>query len=288
MTKQSAALLSIVSNSFLIVFKVISGLLMGSISVLSEAIHSGLDLVASIIAFASIKQSIKPKDREHPFGHGKFENVSGFVEALLIFLAAGIIIVEASKKIITGVNVESLNAGILVMFISGIVNLIISRILFKVAKKEDSIALEADAMHLLTDVYTSLGVCIGLVALKITGIQLIDPIVAIVVAIMIIKASIDLTRRSLVDLVDTSLPSEDLQTIETLLGSHPDVKSFHKLRTRKSGSTREIDLHIHVNRDISIVDAHNISHEIKADIEQKLPGSYVIVHIEPHNTKIQL
>ncbi|KMT22835.1 cation diffusion facilitator family transporter [Clostridium cylindrosporum] len=285
MNKKSAALLSIFSNSFLIIFKLISGILMGSISVLSEAIHSGLDLVASIIAFISIKQSMKPKDEEHPFGHGKFENVSGFVEAILIFIAAGIIIVEASKKLIGGVQIESLNAGIIVMLISSLINLCISMLLFKIAKKEDSIALEADAMHLLTDVFTSFGVFLGLIVIKITGIQIIDPIIAIVVATMIIKASIDLTKKSLIDLVDTSLPPEDLNKIKELLSSHPRIKSFHKLRTRKSGATREIDFHICVDEEISIFDAHSISHEVKEEIEKELLGGYVTVHIEPECEK---
>lgn len=281
MNKKSAAMLSIVSNSFLIIFKLISGILMGSISILSEAIHSGLDLIASIIAFVSIKYSMKPKDEKHPFGHGKFENVSGFVEAILIFIAAGIIIVESAKKFSGEVHIESINIGIIVMLISSIINIFISRILFKVAKKEDSVALEADAMHLLTDVFTSFGVCLGLVAIKLTGIQMLDPIIAIVVAIMIIKASIDLTRKTLVDLVDTSLPSEDIAKIEALINKHSKIKCFHKLRTRKSGGTREIDFHIHVEENLSIFDAHTIAHEIEEEIEKALPGSYTNIHIEP-------
>ncbi|MEG2891958.1 MAG: cation diffusion facilitator family transporter [Clostridium sp.] len=283
MNKQSAALLSIFSNTFLIIFKVVAGLFMGSISVLSEAIHSSLDLVASVIAYISIKQSLKPKDSEHPYGHGKFENVSGFVEALLIFIAAGIIIFEAGKKIFSGVIVDNIGAGIVVMLLSAIVNFVISMILFKISKREESIALEADAMHLLTDVFTSLGVCVGLGLLKLTGIQIIDPIVAILVALMIIKASIDLTKKSLIDLVDTSLPRDEIDVIESLISSNPDIKSHHNLRTRKSGITREIDFHINVDPKLSIVDAHTISHDIKKSIEDILPHSNIVVHIEPTN-----
>lgn len=281
MNKKSAAMLSIFSNSFLIIFKLIAGILMGSISVLSEAIHSSLDLVASIIAFISIKEAIKPKDKKHPFGHGKYENVSGFVEAILILLAGGIIIIEAVRKFASGVELTSINAGIAVMLISSIVNLFISLLLFKVAKKEDSIALEADAMHLLTDVFTSFGVFIGLVIIKFTGLVIIDPIIAIIVALIIIKASIDLTRKSLVDLVDTSLPDEDIVKIHNILKSHKHIESFHKLRTRKSGSTKEIDLHICVNKNLSITEAHNISSEIESLINESIPLSHTVVHIEP-------
>ena len=283
MNKKSAALLSIFSNTFLIIFKTIAGILMGSISVLSEAIHSGLDLVASIIAFLSIKQSIKPSDEKHPFGHGKFENVSGFVEAILIFIAAGIIIVEAGKKFIHPSGIVSLNAGIAVMLISSIVNLIISSILFKVAKREDSIALEADALHLLTDVFTSFGVFLGLIVIKFTGLYIIDPIIAIVVAFLIIKASIDLTKRSFIDLVDTSLPNEDIEKIYSIVSSNPNVLGVHKLRTRKSGNTREIDFHIEVDKNISISCAHDISDNIEKLIKETLPKSNVIIHIDPKN-----
>lgn len=283
MKKQSAALLSICSNSVLIVFKVISGLLMGSISVLSEAIHSGLDLIASIIAFVSIKEAAKPRDAEHQFGHGKYENVSGFIQAILILLAGGIMIIESIKKFISGSEIISINSGIIVMLLSSIINLIISRVLFKIAKRENSIALEADAMHLLTDVYTSFGVFIGLVIIKFTGISIVDPIVAIFVSLMIIKASISLIRRSLKDLVDTSLPNNEINTITALLDNHPHITSYHNLRTRKSGPTTEINLNIHVNSSISVVDAHTISHEVETLIKEEIPACNTTIHIEPEH-----
>ncbi len=184
MNKQKAALLSIFSNSILIIFKLIAGVLMGSVSVISEAIHSSIDLLASLIAFFSIKEASKAKDDEHPFGHGKYENVSGFVEALLILIAAILIIFEAIKKIVDGGKVDNVYAGIFVMLVASIVNFIISMVLLKIAKKTDSIALEADAMHLLTDVFTSLGVFGGLILLKITGWKIVDPLTALFVAII--------------------------------------------------------------------------------------------------------
>lgn len=281
MKKQSAALFSIFSNSILIIFKVVAGLLMGSISVLSEAIHSGLDLMASVIAFVSIKESVKPKDAKHPFGHGKFENVSSFAQAMLILLAGGIIIVESIKKLTSGSEIIDINAGIAVMLISSITNLIISRILFKVAKKENSIALEADAMHLLTDVYTSFGVFLGLIIIKFTGIQILDPIIAILVSVMIVKVSIDLIKRSIDGLVDTSLSKDDIEKIKNLLDTHPNITSYHNLRTRKNGQIKEIDIHIHVDSNISIVDAHTISQNIEDLIKKEIVNSSTLVHIEP-------
>ncbi|HYW95165.1 MAG TPA: cation diffusion facilitator family transporter, partial [Bacteroidales bacterium] len=167
--KARVASLSVLSNSVLIAMKVTAGTLSGSVSIISEAIHSSMDLVAAIIAFFSVRASGKPPDKEHPYGHGKYENISGVIEAGLIFIAAGWIIYEAVKKLSGEQYVESLGIGSLVMLISAGVNAIVSSRLYNVAKKTDSIALEADALHLKTDVYTSLGVAGGLMLIWITG-----------------------------------------------------------------------------------------------------------------------
>ncbi|MBC8060667.1 MAG: cation transporter [Clostridiaceae bacterium] len=285
MNKEKAALLSIFSNTCLIIFKIIAGILMGSVSVISEAIHSSIDLLASFIAFFSIKKASEAEDDEHPFGHGKYENVSGFVEALLILLAAALIIYEAVKRMFEGGPVENIGAGMFVMLLAALVNFIISRILLRIAKKTDSIALEADAMHLLTDVYTSLGVFIGLVLLKLTKIPIIDPITAILVAILIVKASIDLIKKSLIDLVDSKLPDDDIAKILSILDSHSQITRYHSLRTRRSGPTREIDVQVHVNENTSLVDAHRLCDKIEEEIKSIFPGeSYVMIHPEPENT----
>ncbi|MBE3578386.1 MAG: cation transporter [Caldanaerobacter subterraneus] len=285
MNREKAALLSVVSNSFLITVKLVAGILMHSIGVISEAIHSSIDLIASIIAFFSIRKAAKPADDDHPFGHGKYENVSGFVEAILIFFAALLIIYEALKRIITGAYVENLGMGIVVMLFSALINSVVSFYLFKVAKREDSIALKADAMHLLTDVFTSLGVAAGLVVIRFTGINILDPVIAIFVAFLIIKASVDLTKEALKDLTDTSLPVEELKEIEEIIKSNPEITSFHKLRTRKSGQKREIDVHLRVRRDANIVEAHELSHKVSKQIIDKFPEANVTVHIEPEEKK---
>lgn len=281
MNKQQAAVLSVVSNTFLIIFKVIAGISMNSISVLSEAIHSSLDLLASVIAFLSIRKAVMPVDEDHPFGHGKYENLSGFVEAILIFLAAGLIIVEAIKKLVDGGSIGSVTSGLVVMAISAAVNLTISLNLLRISKKTNSIALEADAMHLLTDVFTSLGVFTGLILIKITHISILDPISALLVSILIIKTSFDLTKKSLKDLVDSSLPEGELQMIKDILSGSPDVKDYHKLRTRKSGDHREVDIHVQIDESTSLEQAHRISYEIEASIKDRLENTYVTIHVEP-------
>ncbi|MCB2293509.1 cation diffusion facilitator family transporter [Clostridium algoriphilum] len=285
MNKQKAALLSIFSNTVLIFFKVIAGISMGSVSVISEAIHSSIDLLASIIAFFSIKISSKAEDNDHPFGHGKYENVSGFVEALLILLAAALIVYQSIKRMFEGGTVENVSAGILVMLIAAAINFVISMILLKAAKRTDSIALEADAMHLLTDVYTSIGVFIGLILLKITNIPIIDPITALLVATLIVKTSITLIKKSLNDLVDSKLPDDDISKILNVLDSHLEITMYHSLRTRKSGATREINVNVHVFENVSLVDAHRLSDKIEEELNNVFPEeSYVMIHLEPETS----
>lgn len=283
MDKQKAALLSIISNSLLIIFKLVAGILMNSVSVISEAIHSSIDLLASLVAYFSIKKAKEPADADHPYGHGKYENVSGAFEAILILIAAILIIYEAVKKMISHAEIQSAEMGIGVMLISSAMNLIISTNLFRVAKKTDSVALEADAMHLFTDVFTSFGVLLGLVAIKLTHIYIIDPIIAMVVAALIIKASIDLTRKALGDLVDTSLPKEETQIIEDIINKYSEVTSYHKLRTRKSGERREIDVHIRMADATPLIDAHKLCNIIEDDIKRALPNVYITIHLEPED-----
>lgn len=281
--KSRAALLSILSNTILVVFKLAVGIMMQSVSVISEAVHSGIDLMAAVIAWFSIRESGKPADDEHRFGHGKIENVAGTIEALLIFGAAVYIIIEAARKIISGtMEVEALGSGAAVMALSAMANYFVSSHLLKVARRTDSVALEADAMHLRTDVYTSIGVLAGLIAIKFTGIHLLDPLVAIGVALLIIKAAYDLTRNAFFPILDVRLPDDEEQIILDVLKGHPGkVLEFHKLRTRKSGNIRQIDMHLLVPKGLTVGEAHRLSHEIIRQIEESLPDSQILVHIEP-------
>ncbi len=281
--KQKVAALSIISNTLLVTFKLIAGLLTNSVSIIAEAIHSSLDLLAAIIAFTAVKISGRPPDKTHRYGHGKFENVSGTIEALLIFVAAIWIISEAYQKIINGSAVETIGIGIGVMAFASLANWIISNILMKTARKTDSIALEADAMHLRTDVYTSLGVMLGLLVLSLTGIQILDPLIALSVALLIIKAAYELTVKALVPLLDVALPAEEEAEIENALQMiipHGMI-NFHQLRTRKAGSERYVDMHLVVQRDLNITQVHDLCDQIEKEIELRLKHVHVMVHAEP-------
>jgi cation diffusion facilitator family transporter len=281
MKKTQVPLISITSNSLLVVFKIIAGISMGSVSVISEAIHSGIDLLASAVAFVSIRKAEKPADVDHPYGHGKMENLSGAFEAILIFAAAALIIHEAIGKIQHPAEVEKLGWGIGVMLVATLVNIVISRVLFRFARKTGSIAIEADAMHLWVDVFTSAGVMVGLLLIKITHWPPLDPIVAILVAGLILKAAFDLTVKAVADLADRSLPETEIASILKIIETHPSIKSHHKLRTRKSGSRREIDLHIQVDPATTVCESHDVCFRVESEIKEALPGAYVTIHVEP-------
>ncbi|AET66616.1 cation diffusion facilitator family transporter [Desulfosporosinus orientis DSM 765] len=290
--KTQVASLSVVSNALLTTAKIGVGIISGSVSILSEGIHSGLDLVAAFIALFAVKESGKPADSCHAYGHGKIENVSGTIEAGLIFLAAIMIIVEAVQKIqgiINGggyVSEIGLKLGLFVMGISALMNIIVSRRLMKVAKQTDSVALEADALHLRTDVVTSGGVLLGLLMIKLTGWTIIDPIIAFGVALMIIRAAIDLTKKAFAPLVDVSLPDEEREIIAEVLHLHSDeFVEFHKLRTRKAGAERHVDLHLVVAKFTPLVDVHELCDRIENEINEKLSVTHVLIHAEPCSSR---
>lgn len=285
--KVRTASLSIISNTFLIIIKLLAGILSGSVSIISEAIHSSMDLLAAVIAFFSVKISNTPPDAKHPYGHGKYENVSGVIEAVLIFIAAGWIIYEAIHKIILISNGQSIELGFLevglsVMFLSGIVNSIVARRLYKMAKLADSVALEADALHLKTDVYTSIGVGVGLVLILITGYELLDPIVAIIVALFIVYESFVLLKKAYSPLLDTALPLDDMAVIlNTLSKFVKEDITYHQLRTRKSGNFKYVDMHMELPQDYTVKASHDLCDEIEMALKKEIKHLEVTIHIEP-------
>jgi cation diffusion facilitator family transporter len=278
--KVSVARLSIISNTLLIIMKLIVGLISGSVSIISEAIHSSMDLIAAIIAFLSVKVSDNPPDSRHPYGHGKVENISGVIEALLIFVAAIWIIIEGVKKLFgEKIELDSIALGSVVMFISAIVNIIVSRRLYKVALETNSVALEADALHLKTDVYTSLGVAVGLGLIMITGINWLDPVIAIFVALFIIRESYYLLKRAFTPLLDTAWEADEIEELEKTLNRFE--VSYHDLRTRVAGNYRFIDLHIQIPGDVSVGNAHQYCDKIENELTGNYKNLVVTIHVEP-------
>lgn len=283
--KVAAARFSIYSNALLTLLKLIVGALSGSVSVLSEAAHSATDLIASCIAFFSVRVADIPADEEHPYGHGKIESLSGMAEALLIFGAAGFILYESVAKLLHREGPQHVDLGIGVMVFSAIANTLIASYLFRVSKQTDSLALEADAEHLRTDVFTSLGVVVGLVLVRITGLWYLDPVFAILVATLILHTAWRLTRGSIDPLLDTQLPSEDIEIVRSVLDSEPYVLGYHKLRTRKSGSFRYVDAHVLMDDNLTLVEAHHLTEAVEDHIRERLPRTEITLHTEPYHAE---
>ncbi len=278
--KVKVARLSIVSNSFLIILKIIVGLFSGSVSIISEAIHSSMDLIAALIAFFSVRISDNPPDSRHPYGHGKVENISGVIEAILILVAAIWIIAEAVKKILgKELALEAIWLGSAVMVVSAVVNFVVARRLYKVARKTNSVALEADALHLMTDVYTSAGVAIGLGLILLTGIEWLDPLVAILVALFIIKESFSLLRRAFSPLLDTAWGKDEIEILERRL-NEMGVR-YHDLRTRVAGNYRFIDIHVEIPENESVGQAHSYCDMIEDKLNAVYENLTVTIHVEP-------
>jgi cation diffusion facilitator family transporter len=278
--KVSIARLSILSNTILILMKLVVGIISGSVSIISEAIHSSMDLVAAIIAFLSVRVSDNPPDKRHPYGHGKIENISGVIEALLIFVAAIWIITEAVKKLLgEAIELDSIALGSVIMIISAAINTFVSRKLYKVARETNSVALEADALHLKTDVYTSLGVAVGLGLIMLTGINWLDPVVAILVALFIIFESYQLLKKAFTPLLDTAWAAEEITELENKLNSLE--VHYHDLRTRVAGNYRFLDLHIEIPEDVSVGSAHQYCDKIENELTSNYKNLTVTIHVEP-------
>lgn len=279
--KQSTAKLSVLSNTLLVLLKLVVGFYTGAVSIISEAAHSGVDLVAALVAFYAVRKSGKPPDDNHAYGHGKIENLSGVIEAVLIIVAAVWIIVEAAGKFNSPHLPEFIEYGIVIMVISIFLNYWVSGRLLEVAKVTCSHALEADALHLRADIWTSLGVLIGLALIKITGYPWIDPVIAIVVATVVFKAGYCMTKKSVYELTDISLPPEEEAIIMDILNKHNKIISFHRLRTRRSGSYRLVDMHVILDKNMHLDKAHAICDQIEIEIKSKLGLCDVVIHLEP-------
>jgi cation diffusion facilitator family transporter len=281
-TKAGATKLLIGVVIGLIVMKVVVGWLTGSISVLAQAADSLLDLFAAIITFSAIRIAAKPADTEHPYGHGKVEDIAAAGQGILIFVAGGLIIYAAINRIIEGSTVELAEAGVAVMAVSIVASIFLSRHLLRVARRSNSVALEANARNIATDVYSASAVLVGLAIVQFTGRYIIDSAIAIAVAIYILKVAVDTIRRPISGLLDEKLPPSQEAVIEESVNKHSrEISGFHALRTRRAGSQSYIDLHLVMAGDISLERAHQICDQIEDEIESSLHEASVTIHCEP-------
>ncbi len=283
--KVRTAALSVVSNTTLILLKVVAGTITGSVAILTEAIHSSIDLIASVVAFLSVRKADEPADESHRYGHAKLENLAAAIEGILILIGAAVIAFEAIRRLIRGGEVKFIGIGIAVVGLSMAVNLIVSGMILRTARRTGSPALEADAAHLRTDALTSAGVLVALVLVKITGAEWLDPAIALVVAASIVPTGVRLLSRSSRILVDEALPADEVavirETIEEFAGQ--GVVGYHELRTRRAGARRYVDLHVQFREGTSLESAHRTAHEVQEQIESRLGGTDVLIHLEPQD-----
>ena len=284
-SRSRAAAISIASNSGLILLKIVAGAVTGSVAIITEAIHSAIDLIASIVAYFSVRTAETPADSSHRYGHEKFENVAAGVEGMLILVGSGVIVYTAVDHLVEGTEIESIGFGIAVVAFATAVNLIVSTYLYRRARQTDSAALAGDAAHLRTDAYTSLGVLVGLALVEITGATWIDPVVALAIAVAIVYTGLKVVAGSWRVLVDESLPDDETAAIRAAIETFGErgVAGYHELRTRRAGPRRYVDVHIQFRSGTTLEDAHAIAHELQDTIRQRLRGADVLIHLEPED-----
>ncbi len=279
--EQRAAAISVIATAALTAAEITVGIFSGAVSVVANGVQSALDLVAALTAWFAVSQAAKPPDRSHRYGHGKVESLLGAIQALLIWLTAGFITADAVQKLLKGTTVDYPLAAMVMMGISVAVDVSVARYLFSVARKFDSLALEADAWHLQADALAALSIFAGLGVLNLTGWHFIDPLLAILVALLIVKAGFDILKQAVTHLLDTALPEEEEVMIDRVLNSYAHrFINAHRLRTRQAGKHRYIDLHLVVRDDMTVEEAHQLCDEIEHDIRQALPNADVTIHVE--------
>lgn len=283
--KTRAAAVSIASNSCLIVLKVAAGLITGSVGLLSDAVHSLMDLIASLIAWASVRKADEPADASHRYGHEKLEDLAAGAQALLLLFGATFIAVEAIRRLINGGEVGRIGVGIAVAGIAAAVNLVISTYLERAGRATGSTALDANAADLRTDAIVSLAVLVSLVVVKLTGANWMDPVVGLLVAAAITRTGVRILIEASRRLADEALPANELAALQQVVGSFvgDEVVGYHDLRARHVGSNHQVDLHLQFAAGTSLERAHYVSHQLQDAIVERLPGTTVLVHLEPQD-----
>ena len=257
-------------------------LLTGSVGLLSDAMESGVNLLAACVAFWALSVAAKPADEDHPFGHSKAEYFSSGLESAFILVAAGSIAIAAWSRLFDPQPIEKIEWGVMLAFLATVLNGVVAWILLKAGRRLRSITLRADAHHLFTDVWTSVGVIIGIILVKFTGWLILDPIIALLVAANIIWTGVNLFRETVSGLMDQAIPKQDLAIITNLFEPYEAQKiRFHSLKTRISGTQRFISFHVLVPGQWTVSQGHDICENLEQAIAQSLPGARVSTHLEP-------
>ncbi len=282
LTSRRVAAASLVVTVCLLALKLTVGIISDSIAVLSDAVDSGTDLAGGAAALVSLRIAAQPADEDHPYGHGKVEAVSASVAATVVGLGGGLITFQAVRRLIEGSPAIDVDIGIAAMVIAAVANIVMATLMRREARRSGSMALSAESTHLQTNVVQAGAIIAGLALVKITGERLFDPITALLLAAYMAWTAIGIVRIALEDIMDQSLPDAELIAIEEVLSAHKgEVLGYHRLRTRRAGTTRHIDMHLIFESDRTVVDVHNTSDNIEADIQARLPDAEVVIHAEP-------
>jgi cation diffusion facilitator family transporter len=285
-TERGAANLLIGVVISLVLLKIITGWISGSISVFAQAADSFLDLFAGLVTFFAVRIATRPADEEHPFGHGKVEDIAGVVQGILIFIAAGLIVYSSVGRIINKTPIEHAEVGMGAMIVSMVASILLSRHLLRVSRATGSVVLEANARNITADIYSTAAVLVGLLVVRFTGLNILDPVIAMGIAIYIAKIAYDAINKPLLGLVDASLPRSEQAVIKSCLAEHGNqIVGFHELRTRRSGNQRYIDLHLVMAKGISLEQAHQVCDSLEVNIQSRLPRTNVTIHVEPCDGK---
>ena len=280
--KLRAARLSVLVAATLAIVKLITGIVTGSMAVLSSAVDSLLDILMSSVNFMAIRQAEQPADENHPFGHGKFETIATIFQSMIIAFSGLWIIYEASRRLWQGVELSRQGGGMAILAFSSAVSWLIASHLRKVAKETDSSALQADSLHFSMDVYTNLALMAGLGLVALIGVPWLDPVLSMAVAVYILYEALRLLRHGIRDILDEELPPPIRKEITNLIEAHrQDLLGYHNLRTRRAGSQKIMDFHLTVCKHLSVEAAHAIADDLEKKIEEEIPGADVTIHIEP-------
>jgi len=277
--KKQIAMLAIVGGIFIFILKLLAYIISNSVALLSDAMESIINIVASIMLLAALTISARSEDENHKYGHQKAENISALVEGILIIIAAVLIVEATVGRLFNPVGFEDINLGMIVSLCATCLNGILATIMFREAKKNRSMALEGDAKHLFSDVMSSVGVVIGLFVASVTGLFIIDPLIALFVAAILVKMGVDVLRKTSKDLMDSNCVEAE-KAIIAVLEKTKGYLEYHGLKTRRSGNKVFMEVHLCLDGEVSVKEAHELTDKIENELELVVPGIKSIIHIE--------
>lgn len=281
--KKRAATISLAYNVILTLLKLAAAVLTASVSLLSEAVHSATDIVASGIALISVRVAAAPPDEEHPYGHGKVESLAGFGESILLLIIVCYVVFESVQRLIQGAKIENVELGIAIMAFSAISSFVVGKHVQGIARRTNSIALASNGQHLMVDFWTSIGVLGALLVTRLTGWQQADAVFAILLAVWLAIGAWRISSEAFHQLIDRRLSDEEVESIRKLVGTQPGILGHHRLRSRLSGTTRYIDMHIVVPAEWSVVEAHDCADALEKKIREALAPAVVVIHVDPYD-----